>query len=123
MKKTTILMALGMLAAAPAWAGGWHGCGGHHGMGAMHGADANHDGKITREEFMAAARQRAERKFGHMDANGDGVLDVRDHEARYFDRMDTNGDGMVSRKEFRAFHQRMMQKHRAHHQKKGEDHD
>jgi len=90
--------------------------GGMHGM--MTQADANHDGKITRDEFVAAASQRAEKKFAHMDANGDGVLDDKDHQA-YFDKMDANHDGMISREEFQAFHQNMMQKH--HKGEKGHD--
>jgi len=123
MNKYTRLMLAALIPAAwlapAAWAGGGHG---HGGMAMMHRADANGDGKVTRNEFLAAAKQRAERMFNHMDVNGDGVLDVRDHEARFFDRMDANHDGVVSRAEFRAFHRKM---HKARHAKthKGGDDD
>jgi len=84
----------------------------HH--GGMHHmlkqADANHDGKTTKAEFLAAASKRAEKRFAHMDANGDGVLDERDHQA-HFDNMDANHDGSISRDEFTAFHKQMRKRH------------
>jgi len=109
MKKTIIIStALLALAATPALAEGM----GHH--GGMHHllkqADANHDGKTTKAEFMAAANKRAEKRFDHMDANGDGVLDEKDHQA-HFDKMDANHDNMISRDEFTAFHKQMRKQH------------
>ncbi len=109
--KQTIMITAALLACAatPALAERM----GHH--GGMHHwlrqADSNHDGKTTKAEFLAAAQQRALRRFEHMDANGDGVLDERDHQAR-FDKMDANHDNMISRDEFTAFHKRMRQQHR-----------
>ncbi len=81
--------------------------GGKHGMMMMRHADANGDGKITKEEFLQAAAKKAERKFAHMDFNGDGVLDDKDRVSP-FDRMDTNHDGQISREEFAASHRRGM---------------
>jgi hypothetical protein len=72
-------------------------------------ADANKDGKVSRGEFLAMKKARAERKFARLDANGDGVLDEKDRIAR-FDRIDTNHDGVISRDEFEAHH-KMMWKH------------
>ena len=132
MKRQMLWMGgLALALATPAWADGWRGrgCHGHGGMAMMHHADANGDGKVTKDEFMSAAKKRAQRMFAHMDANGDGVLDERDHEARFFDRMDANHDGMVSRAEFRAFHRdmhrKMMRTHNAkpHHSKAKGGHD
>jgi len=82
---------------------------GHHG-GMLKQADANHDGKTTKAEFLAASTQRAEKRFAHMDANGDGVLDEKDHQA-HFDKMDANHDNMISRDEFTSFHKQMHKKH------------
>ncbi len=80
--------------------------GGHANKQAMlKKADTNGDGKISKEEFSQAMAKISERKFSHMDANGDGVIDEKDRGA-YFDRMDANGDGQISREEFAAAHQR-----------------
>jgi len=108
--KKTIIITTAMLAfiATSAMAEGM----GHHCR--MHGmlkqADANHDGKTTKSEFMAAATQRAEKHFVHMDANNDGALDEKDHQA-HFDKIDTNHDGSISRDEFTAFHKQMRKQH------------
>jgi Ca2+-binding EF-hand superfamily protein len=96
-----------------------HGMGmGGHGMGMMPGmeamfdnADADGDGKITSEEFAAAAQAR----FTAADTDGDGQLSVEEMaaaaEARreaarqarqtammesFIDRRDTNDDGQLS---------------------------
>ncbi len=107
-KHIMLLTALLALASSQALAGGM----GHH--GGMHGilkqADANKDGKITKAEFLAASTKRAEKRFAHMDANGDGVLDEKDHQA-HFDKMDADHNGSISRDEFTAFHKQMRKKH------------
>jgi len=110
----TIILAIG---ATPALAEGMGRHGGKHGM--LKQADANHDGKVSKAEFIAAATKRAEKHFAHMDANGDGVLDDKDHQA-HFDKMDANHDGMISRDEFEAFHKQMRKKH---HKQKGSQHE
>ncbi len=123
MRKTTIWVAAAVLAgasaaqAAPRMGDMGHGrmMGWHHGM---HGhwmqwlkkADANGDGKVTKDEFMRAAKRYAEKKFAWMDANGDGVIDEKDRMARmdrHFDAMDANHDGRITREEWRAFHEKM----------------
>jgi len=112
-KQIMISTALLALAVTPVLAEGMGHHGGMHQM--VQQADANHDGKTTRAEFMAASKQRAEKHFAHMDANADGVLDEKDHQA-HFDKMDGNHDGMISRDEFKAFHEKMR---KAHHQQGG----
>jgi len=88
----------------------------HHGN--MHKmiqqADSNHDGKVTKAEFRAAVIKHAEKRFSHMDANHDGVLDDKDHQAHadnHFNAMDADHNGTISRKEFNQFHQKMRAKH------------
>ncbi|MDQ7000247.1 MAG: EF-hand domain-containing protein [Mariprofundus sp.] len=115
MKKHMIIsIALLAFAATPALA---EGMGHNSGMSGMHHmlkqADVNHDGKTTKAEFMAASSQQAEKRFAHMDANGDGVLDEKDHQA-HFDKMDANHDGSISRDEFTAFHKQMYKQHHKH---------
>jgi len=109
MKKHMIIsIALLAFASTPALAEGMgHNSGMHH---MLKQADANHDGKTTKAEFMAASSQQAEKRFAHMDANGDGVLDKKDHQA-HFDKMDANHDGSISRDEFTAFHKQMYKQH------------
>jgi len=92
------------------------------GHGGMHGllkqADTNKDGKTTKAEFLAASTKRAEKRFAHMDANGDGVLDEKDHQA-HFDKMDADHNGSISRDEFTAFHKKMRKQH---HKQGGDSH-
>ena len=87
--------------------------------------DTNHDGKITREELVAAQqrdlqqanakiRQDLEAKFRQLDTNKDGKLTLDEFLAaappiktaetpeQMLQRLDTNHDGKVSIDEFRA---------------------
>ncbi|MDQ6950576.1 MAG: EF-hand domain-containing protein [Mariprofundales bacterium] len=118
MKKRMILAAAILACAAtPAMAN--EGMGRHHGIHAMlKRADTNHDGKVTKAEFIAAVTQHAEKRFAHMDANHDGVLDDKDHQA-HFDQMDSNHDGSISRDEFKQFHREMKTKKH----KRGQNHE
>ncbi|MDW9481148.1 hypothetical protein GOB57_21110 [Sinorhizobium meliloti] len=65
--------------------------------------DVDKDGKVTREEFEAAARGRAERAFAKLDANGDGSVSQEEflangpeRQAKAFDRFDRNDDGVLT---------------------------
>ncbi len=109
MKKKIIIAAVLALGATPALA---EGMGKHHGgkHAMLKQADSNHDGKVSKDEFIAASAQRAEKRFAHMDANHDGILDDKDHQA-HFDAMDKNHDGSISKDEFKQFHKEMRQKH------------
>lgn len=84
--------------------------------------DENHDGRISREEFLAAAKKR----FAKLDVNGDGVISAQEARAAkaksdarrqaqgrqvrakaksarpYLSALDANQDGRVTRKEFLA---------------------
>ena len=74
-------------------------------------ADANADGKITKEEMVAAAGERAAKRFDKMverhDADKDGALTLDEiktgkREARMekmFDRVDADNDGFISKEE------------------------
>ncbi|AHH93428.1 EF-hand domain-containing protein [Kutzneria albida] len=91
------------------------------------GADADGDGRITREEFVAAVEKgllsdpnyldviaaAADTVFDAADVNGDGVLNQTEVVALYsgagvgaaaaigaFKQIDTNGDGSISREEW-----------------------
>jgi len=106
MKKHILTVsAMLLIATTPALA---EGMGRHHdGKHAMlKKADSNHDGKVSKDEFLAAATKMANKRFNRMDANHDGVLDDKDHQA-HFDTMDSNHDGSISRSEFKSFHKRM----------------
>jgi Ca2+-binding EF-hand superfamily protein len=71
-------------------------------------ADTNHDGKISRDEFLAARSA----QFDRLDRNHDGYVDASDtsslpERAQRVVRMmmqsaDGNGDGRISREEFNA---------------------
>jgi len=109
MKKHIIITAALMaIASTPALAEGMGRHGGMHTL--VKQADANHDGKTTKSEFVAASTKQAEKRFAHMDANSDGVLDEKDHQA-HFDKMDANHDNAISRDEFTAFHKKMREQH------------
>ena len=68
---TPLIAAALLLAAGTSHAEGMMGM---HGMGMM-GGDG--DTKVTKEQFM----QNAEKRFAHMDANADGVIDASDRAA------------------------------------------
>jgi Ca2+-binding EF-hand superfamily protein len=72
-------------------------------------ADTNHDGKVTKEEFLAARAA----QFSSFDRNGDGFIDDQDFpkrimamsqaHARFAEMLkqfDANGDGRISQQEF-----------------------
>lgn len=68
--------------------------------------DLDKDGKITREEFEAAGRERAEKVFSKRDANGDGSISKEEflakspeRGARAFERFDRNGDGVLTKED------------------------
>jgi hypothetical protein len=75
-------------------------------------ADTNGDGKVSRAEFIAAAKDgKADpaTRFAKIDRNGDGMLDKSEVDAmltRRFQRLDTNADGILSREERAAAHAR-----------------
>lgn len=107
----TVLIAVGALLAAAAAANAQP----VRGAAMFERMDANHDGKITKEESLAAR----ERMFKRLDKNGDGSVDeaeiqtarqaIKDRaataEARLSNqwrRMDKDGDGKVSAAEFQS---------------------
>lgn len=72
--------------------------------------DADKDGRVTREEMVAAANAR----FTARDKDGDGIVSAEDREAfraerraerrtERFETIDADGDGMISKDEFAAF--------------------
>jgi Ca2+-binding EF-hand superfamily protein len=107
----TILIAAAALFAATASAGAQP----MRGAAMLDRLDANHDGKITREESVAAR----ERMFKRLDKNSDGAVDeaeievarraIKDraasaeaHMSARWRRMDKDGDGKVSSAEFQS---------------------
>lgn len=68
----------------------------------MLSADTDGDGKVSKAEFLAAARSGKgdpARRFGRLDRNADGLLDKQEIAAvmaRRFGRLDTDGDGMLT---------------------------
>jgi hypothetical protein len=68
--------------------------------------DLDKDGKITREEFEAAGRERAEKAFTKLDTNSDGAISKDeflasgpDRQAKAFERFDRNGDGVLTKED------------------------
>ena len=47
----------------------------HRRFGLLKEMDGNSDGKVTKEEFLARATERAAERFDKMDANHDGSID------------------------------------------------
>lgn len=72
--------------------------------------DTDGDGKVSRAEFMAAAKagkRDPAKQFAKLDKNGDGVLDKAEIDTmlnRRFKRLDTNADGLLSAAERDAAH-------------------
>lgn len=107
MRKLTLTLSV----AALALAGSTAALADHHGAG----SDPEGDGTITLEQMIA----KSGKKFEHMDANGDGVIDASDREAHMaeraekraerhaerFAKADTNGDGELSPEEMKAAHE------------------
>lgn len=73
-------------------------------------ADTDGDGKVSRAEFLAAAKAGKSdpaKRFAKLDRNGDGMLDRSEIDAmlaRRFKRIDSNGDGVVTPQERAAAH-------------------
>lgn len=76
----------------------------------MLAADTDGDGKISKAEFIAAAKAGKgdpAKRFAKIDINGDGVLDKSEIDAmltRRFKKLDSNGDGVASADERAAAH-------------------
>lgn len=108
--KRTLITGLA-LAAATAFAGMAHAEkpaseGKPHGRPGIEKIDLDKDGKVTREEFEAAGRERAEKAFAKLDANGDGTITKEeflaakpDRQAKAFERFDRNGDGVLTKED------------------------
>ncbi|WP_404712525.1 EF-hand domain-containing protein [Sphingomonas sp. MMS24-J13] len=79
-------------------------------MARMMKGDANSDGKLSKDEFTAAAKARGgtrdgSRMFDRMDANHDGVLDAAEIKvllAHRFARIDADHDGILTTDERQA---------------------
>lgn len=73
-------------------------------------ADTNGDGRVSRDEFVAAAKSGKgdpAKRFARIDRNGDGMLDKAEIDAmlaRRFARLDTDGNGVLSPAEQAAAH-------------------
>lgn len=75
--------------------------------------DTNHDKSVTREEFLAVAKQNAggDMGFKRVDGNGDGKVtraEATDAVLRRFASADPNGDGIITRAELDAHIQQKM---------------
>lgn len=68
----------------------------------MLAADTDGDGKVSKAEFIAAAKAGKgdpAKRYAKIDTNGDGVLDTSEIDAmlaRRFKKLDTNGDGVAN---------------------------
>lgn len=73
-------------------------------------ADTDGDGRISRDEFVAAAKSGKSdpaKRFARLDTNGDGMLDKAEIDAmlaRRFARLDADGNGVLSPAERAAAH-------------------
>ncbi|TNE33139.1 MAG: hypothetical protein EP350_04790 [Alphaproteobacteria bacterium] len=124
MRKLTLTLS----AAALALAGSTVALADHH--GGKKGPDGGGDGTVTLEEMTA----KSAKMFGHMDVNGDGVLDATDHaahkaekaekrgerHAEHFAKADANGDGELSPEEMKAAHEARREKMEGRHKEHAE---
>ena len=84
-------------------------------------SDSNGDGKISTEELLAKAQERAakrvERMISHLDKDGDGMLsqdEMANRGGRHgdmFKRADSDGNGTISKEEFEQARQHRGGKH------------
>ena len=76
----------------------------------MLAADTDGDGKVSKAEFIAAAKAGkgdSAKRFAKLDRNGDGMLDKSEIDAmltKRFAKLDANGDGLASAEERAAAH-------------------
>ncbi len=61
--------------------------------------DANHDGKVSKDEFVAAMKARMAQFQGNQDDSGNPPPDPEAIANRVFTRMDTNADGVITKDE------------------------
>ncbi len=89
-------------------------------------ADTNNDGVLDREELLAGANERVERRIDRMieraDTDGDGAVSVEEmaevrmgrrgpSPERIFERIDADGDGSVTAAEFQEAAEAMRERH------------
>ncbi len=136
------LVAVGLLVASMANAQGDKGH--HNGDTKFEKMDANADGKVSKEEFIAAKekldKKREEKgkehkemdvdkRFNKLDRDGDGNIDKAEFDQaqaeraekaaerrdKFFAKIDTDGNGTVNREEFDAHHEVMEAKRKEKH--------
>lgn len=122
MKKTVIIgtvLAVATTVASLAHAGDASHKGEHHRKPGIEGF-LDKGGKMTREEFDAAWRTRAEAEFKRLDRNGDGVIDkdeflagASERQAKMFKRLDRDGDGVIDMSKWQERAGKKGNKHKA----------